>query len=103
MRFCHFIKRSKNRCQTGWQQIVVDAERHRRTPRLWATSVKTIYGRRMGLTQSDSMRDTGRKLVTLAIPAKRSRNYAEMDAEYQQNIIRKVSKPNKTDVKIIKI
>ena len=61
--------------------MIVDAERHRRTPRLWATSVKTIYGRRVGLTQSDSMRDTGRKLVTLAIPVKSFRNYAKMDAD----------------------
>ena len=34
-----------------------------------------------GWTQNDSMQDTGRKLVTLAIPAKRFRNYAKMDAD----------------------
>ena len=80
-RFCHFVNKLKNRCQKGCQKHIADAERHRRTPRLWATSVKTIYGRRMGLIQSDSRRDTGRKLVTLAIPAQRFRNYANMDAD----------------------
>ena len=65
----------------GTSKVIVDAERHRRTPRLWATSVKMIYDRRMGLTQSDSMRDTGRKLVTLTIPTKRSWNYAKIDAD----------------------
>ena len=79
--FCKFMNKSKKRCQKGCQKHIVDSEHHRRTPRLGATSVKTMYDRRMGLTQSDSMRDTGRKLVTLAIPAKRSRNYVKMDAD----------------------
>ena len=49
---------------------IVDAERHRRTPRPWAISGKTIYIRMMGLIQIDSMRNTGRKLATLAIKIK---------------------------------
>ena len=79
--FCKFLNKSENWCKKGCQKLVVDAERHRRTPRLWATPVKTIYGTRMGLTQCDSMRDISRKLVTLAMPAKRLRNYAKMDAD----------------------
>ena len=80
-RFCHFVNKSKNWCQKGCPKVIVDAERHRRTPRLWATSIKTIYCRRIGLTQSESMRDTGQKLVTLTIPAERSWNYAKIDAD----------------------
>ena len=43
----------ENLCLKGYQKLIVDAERHRRNPSVWATWVKTIYDRRIGLTQSD--------------------------------------------------
>ena len=44
----------------GTPKVIVDAERHRRTPRLSATSGKAICVRVLGLTQADSMREAGR-------------------------------------------
>ena len=76
-----YEKDRKTDAKRNGNKNIIDAERHRRTRKLWATSVKIIYDRRMGLTQSDSMRDAGRKLVTLAMPANRCRNYAKMDAD----------------------
>ena len=64
-------KLMKNRCQNDAlkiskidakmaPKIIVDAERHRRTPRPLAISGKTIYVRMLGLFQTDPMRDAGR-------------------------------------------
>ena len=65
--FSTFREQNEKDMKNGGQKVIVDAERHRRTPRPWATSGKTIYVRMLGLIQIDSMRDTGRKLATLAI------------------------------------
>ena len=46
------------------KDVIVDAERHRRTPRLKAISSKTIYVRMLGWFWADSMRDFGQKLAT---------------------------------------
>ena len=49
------------------ENLIQDAERHRRTPRPRAISGKTIYVWELGLIQIDSMWDTGRSLATLAL------------------------------------
>ena len=68
--FSLFSKKVEKSMPKGISKVIVDAKRHRRTPRPWAISGKTIYIRMMGLIQIDSMRNTGRKLATLAIKIK---------------------------------
>ena len=51
----------------GTRKGTVDAERHRRTPRTLAISVKTICVRMLGLCEADSMRDPGTTLASATL------------------------------------
>ena len=53
--FPPFSKKVEESMPKGISEVIVDAERHRRTPRPLAISGKTIYVRVLGLIQIDSM------------------------------------------------
>ena len=54
----------------GPRKGIVDAERHRRTPRTLAISVKTICVRMLGLCKADSMRDLSTTLASASLAQK---------------------------------